>query len=426
MMKYDRQFLDEFIIANNITITTTEFPLKMNRDVRVEGLCKQPGCTNTFNKSFRSLVDTNGFCSPCSVEFGKAKIKATNLKKYGVEYVMQNKTIRERSKNAIFEKYGVENCFQSEEIKAKIRGINLEKYGVEHAMQNKTVREQASKTVFEKYGVENCFQSEEIKEKSKKTNLEKYGVEYAMQNETIRGISKKTVLERYGVDHVSQLESIKTKKKETHLTNYGVEYSFQCPESREKTMATNIAKYGVVNPQQSPGIRAKTAITNMERYGVENCFQSDVIKAKIIATNMIKYGVSHHLKNAECSEKHSHASYNLKHYTMPSGNIIPYQGYEHFAFDYLLNVMKIEESDIVVKRTLVPSLCYNDENGKNRTHFVDIFIPSQNKCIEVKSTWTFSQPKNCALLKQQFAKSLGYLYEIWIYDSKGGLLQTLA
>ena len=111
---------------------------------------------------------------------------------------------------------------------------------------------------------------------------------------------------------------------------------------------------------------------------------------------------------------------------MPSGNIIPYQGYEHFAFDYLLNVMKIEESDIVVKRTLVPSLCYNDENGKNRTHFVDIFIPSQNKCIEVKSTWTFSQPKNCALLKQQFAKSLGYLYEIWIYDSKGGLLQTLA
>ena len=61
MMKYDRQFLNEFIIANNITITTTEFPLKMNRDVRVEGLCKEPGCTNTFNKSFRSLVDTNGY-----------------------------------------------------------------------------------------------------------------------------------------------------------------------------------------------------------------------------------------------------------------------------------------------------------------------------------------------------------------------------
>ena len=42
MMKYNRQLLNEFIATNNITVTTTEFPVKMNRDVRVEGLCKQP------------------------------------------------------------------------------------------------------------------------------------------------------------------------------------------------------------------------------------------------------------------------------------------------------------------------------------------------------------------------------------------------
>jgi hypothetical protein len=400
-MKYDRQFLNEFIIMNDITITTTDFSVKMNRDIRVEGLCKQPGCVNTFNKSFRALVETNGFCTPCCIEFGKAKIKATTLKKYGVEHAMQNKMIQERSKNAVLKKYGVENCFQSETIKAKSRETNLEKYGVEHAMQNKTIREQ----------------------------------------------SKKTVLEKYGVGHVSQSETIKDKKKETHLANYGVEYSFQCPESRAKTSATNMERYGVVNPQQCPEIRAKTAITNIERYGVENCFQSKAIKAKIVATNMVKYGVencfqseaikakivatnmikygaSHRLQNAEMSEKQLHASYKIKHYEMPSGNSIVCQGYEHFAYDDLLNIENVCELDIITKRTEVPLIWYIDETGKKRAHYVDIFIPSQNKCIEVKSTWTFSQPKNHALLKQQSAKDMGHLYEIWIYDPKGIKIQV--
>ncbi len=66
---------------------------------------------------------------------------------------------------------------------------------------------------------------------------------------------------------------------------------------------------------------------------------------------------------------------------------------------------------------------YNDINGKNRRHFVDIFIPSQNKCIEVKSTWTFKKQKDTIFLKQNAAKVLGYLYEIWIYDMKGNKVE---
>ena len=40
----------------------------------------------------------------------------------------------------------------------------------------------------------------------------------------------------------------------------------------------------------------------------------------------------------------------------------------------------------------VPTIWYIDIDididGKKRRHFVDIFIPNQNRCIEVKSTWT--------------------------------------
>jgi hypothetical protein len=50
---------------------------------------------------------------------------------------------------------------------------------------------------------------------------------------------------------------------------------------------------------------------------------------------------------------------------------------------------------------------------------VDIFIPSQNRCIEVKSEWTYNQQINSVLLKENAAKELGYNYEMWIYDNKG-------
>jgi hypothetical protein len=50
-------------------------------------------------------------------------------------------------------------------------------------------------------------------------------------------------------------------------------------------------------------------------------------------------------------------------------------------------------------------------------HFVDIFIPSKNLCIEVKSSWTMQKPN--VFFKQTSGKLLGYAYEIWVYDCKG-------
>ena len=73
----------------------------------------------------------------------------------------------------------------------------------------------------------------------------------------------------------------------------------------------------------------------------------------------------------------------------------------------------------------VPEIWYNDENGKKHRHYVDIFIPSQNKCIEVKSTWTAEKKKDNIYLKQQAAKDLGYQYEIWIYNRNFEKVNTI-
>ena len=60
---------------------------------------------------------------------------------------------------------------------------------------------------------------------------------------------------------------------------------------------------------------------------------------------------------------------------------------------------------------------YTNDNNKHR-YFCDIFIPSENKLIEVKSEYTFEIQKEINLLKQKASRDLGYDHEIWIIDKK--------
>ena len=62
------------------------------------------------------------------------------------------------------ERYGVENPFQSEEIKNKIKQKNLEKYGVENPSQSSEIKQKKIETSLKNYGVENPTQSEIIKQ----------------------------------------------------------------------------------------------------------------------------------------------------------------------------------------------------------------------------------------------------------------------
>lgn len=156
----------------------------------------------------------------------------------------------------------------------------------------------------------------------------------------------------------------------------------------------------------------------LDRYGLENPSQLEEFQNKKVETNIQKYGYTHPSKNAEMFEMAMKKSYKLKDYTLPSGNIIKIQGYEHYALNDLLKEGILEE-DIINGCKNVPEIWYEDENNKNRRHYVDIFIPSQNRCIEVKSTWTAEKKKDCIFLKQHAGKALGYNYEIWVYNANG-------
>ena len=264
----------------------------------------------------------------------------------------------------------------------------------------KQQKEKTKNTCIEKYGQSHISLIDKFKEKRKETCIQKYGCEFGFQNETIKEKIKKTNLEKYGVDNPSQNNEIKEKIKKTNLEKYGVEIGFQSNEIKEKIKKTNL-----------------------EKYGVENIFQNKDIINNIKKECLEKYGVEHMMQLPHIAEKSSKLSYSMKKYKFPSNKIINIQGYENFALDKLL-LDKINESDIITSKSEVPNIWY-EVNDKKHRHFVDIFIKNQNKCIEVKSIWTFEKKKDNVLLKQTKAKELGYLYEIWIFNPNGKLIKVI-
>jgi hypothetical protein len=260
------------------------------------------------------------------------------------------------------------------------------------------------------------------KEKIKQTNLIKYGCEFHLENDEIKNKRTNTFIKKYGTEYPSQNQVIKQKIKDTNLKTCGFTSNLKCPKTKEKIKQTNLIKYGVENVFESKKIKSKIKSTLLEKYEVEYPTQNEEIKMKIRETNLKKYGVGHPFQNVEYAEKQLKNCYKNKEYIYPSGKIIKVQGYENFALDFLLNNENICEIDIITGCKNVPTIWYNDENDKKHRHYVDIFIPSQNKCIEVKSTWTAEKKKDNIFLKQNAAKELGYNYEIWVYNGKGNIV----
>lgn len=341
---------------------------KVTKNMLVHFRCN---CGEESYKNCLQLVKVSGaFCKACTKARRVERLKKTNLERYGVECTVHAPKIKEQIIKNNLEKYGVENVFQSSDIKEKIKQTFKEKYGVEHPSKSKDIIEKRKKISIEQYGVENPMQRPEIKEKVMNTTFE-----------------------RYGVKHCLQSKEVQEKAKQTNLKRFGTEYASQSAEFREKFKETCLKKYGVTNPNKTTEIKEKIKQTNLQRYGVE-----------------------HSSQNLEVMEKTQKNAKRLKDYTMPSGEIRKVQGFEPFALDCL--VKTYQETDILTQRKVIPRIPYKI-NEKQHYYYPDIFIPSENKIIEVKSTWTYKCKADNIPHKTEATKAAGYNYEIWVYDGKG-------
>jgi hypothetical protein len=409
-MFYNNETLNKHCLTNDIQLVDDYTNIKMNRDVYIKGICKTitENCEKIFNKTFRQLVKTGPYCLNCAIENGKQKYKLQC--KYNLQYLT---TFCNQNNITLTDEYSNKTINRDTIINGKCISQECENNF------NKSFRELIKLNGY----CADC--SKNIgKLKIIETNLQKYGTKCPLQSEIVKNKTIETNMIKYGVKHNSQLNYIKEQKKEKSLEKYGTECPLQSEIVKNKTIETNIIKYGVKNPQQNQDIKNKTIETTIERYGVKHFSQTEEFKNKVIQTNLERYGVPHHSQNAEVSEVMLKNAYNIKQYTFPSGKTISYQGYENFAFDELVNIENVLEDDIFTNRTEVPELWYTDKNNKLRRHFVDIYIKSQNRSIEVKSVWT-NQEKNNVLEKKESAIKLGYKYDIWIFDRNGNKLQVL-
>jgi hypothetical protein len=99
------------------------------------------------------------------------------------------------------------------------------------------------------------------------------------------------------------------------------------------------------------------------------------------------------------------------------------QGYENFAFDYFLK-NNYKEEDIIVGYSNVPEVWYDFEDERKR-YYTDIYIQSENLCIEVKSTYTYELSFQQNQAKRKGAMDAGYNFVFRIFDQKGNLIQEI-
>jgi hypothetical protein len=375
---YNYNKLVSYCNDNQIILLKDYKDINVTRDTFILGKCNTSNCTNEFNKTFRQLKATGSHCIFCTKNNMKIKVENTCLKKYGVKSVFQCKEMRDNMTKNIIDKYGVNNVSKLKEIQLKKENTCMKNHGVKVSFNSSKIKQQITNTYIEKYGVDNPFKSDIIKNQIKQTNLQKYGVENPQQNKIIKNKTENTCLDKYGVENVLQLERVIQKRNQICLEKYGDKIVLRTELGKQTVKKTCLEKYGVENPQQVP----------------------------------------------EIAEKASKNSYRKKTYILPSGKELICQGYEPLALDKLIKEYNVLEDDILTGCKNVPQIWYNDGNGKKHRHYVDIFIPSQNRCIEVKSTWTAEKKKDNIYLKQNAAKELGYNYEIWIYNYKKELVEV--
>lgn len=241
----------------------------------------------------------------------------------------------------------------------------------------------AKNAIKEKFGVDNVFQLDNIKEKSKKKKIEKYGDEN--YNNGKKAVETKREL--YGEDYYTNM--LEAQKVQTFIKKYGVDHPLKLDEFKNKQKATVQEKYGVDNVSQNEDVKSKRTDTIQERYGVDNASQSEEIKQKKKDTSMKNFGVDHHLKDYNLLQKHLMISYKVHKYKETE---LTYQGsYEYHFLECL------EKRGLLNQVTNGGSFEYEFLGQKHMYH-TDFFFRGQH--IEIKSGWTYDGNGTNLLLKE--------------------------
>jgi hypothetical protein len=198
----------------------------------------------------------------------------------------------EKRKNTNLLKYGTDNPSKSEKIKEKLKNTMIERYGVEYASHLPQSK---------KIGDKNPMRDPEVKNKFKESLIKKYGVDNIFKLEKYRQIRENTFKEKYGVSNPLQSPEVKEKRKQNYILKYNRENNNQYHESDESYEILNdideLIKLNLTQISNKLGV-SKGKIRNsfiennidIIRHGNKSSFQDEIIEflQNIGVINIIK------------------------------------------------------------------------------------------------------------------------------------------
>lgn len=164
----------------------------------------------------------------CCSKYKEYKQKVLSKEYLKQEYIKNERSVKDIA-NTVGLSYGViKRALQSHDIHIRdshetrfskgyienTKATCRAKFGSDYAnCKHSNIFGKAEQAILEKHGVRNNFQTEHSKQKAKQTLLEKYGVENCSQSNEVRQKVRNTCLERYGYENVAQVPEFIAKQK---------------------------------------------------------------------------------------------------------------------------------------------------------------------------------------------------------------------
>jgi len=175
--------------------------------------CANPECDNIISKHIHT-IETAGpdaaFCCSQKCKWSDSVKKYHEnlmVKRYGVRNVFQLESTKQKIKKTTKERYGVENVFMD---KQRIKNAVRMKYGVDYATQSQDIKDKTANTIIKKYGsIENFHHV--VKEKTLKTQIQKYGGWFF--GSPIGRMTEKNLIDIYGYTEEEYKELLIRKSK---------------------------------------------------------------------------------------------------------------------------------------------------------------------------------------------------------------------
>lgn len=188
-------------------------------------------------------------------------------------------------------KYCSMKCLSnSDEVKDKRKNTLIERFGVDNPMKSEAIMDGIKKNNLEKFGVEYSLQRRDVIEAREKTNLVKYGNICSLHGESVSALVKENNLKKYGKEYPSQTDEFKQRVRETNLKLCGKEYHTQVHISDKNIKLLNSEEYlrteHLDNMKSASmigvelGVTPRTVLMKFEEFGIklQHFFRSDIEK----------------------------------------------------------------------------------------------------------------------------------------------------